>query len=142
MIEVQLIETDSQLRIAFAIRQKVFVEEQAVDPELEYDEFEKSSRHFLASQGGIPAGTARWRRTDKGIKMERFAVMAEYRGQGVGAALIKNVLQDIGDPGNELVYLHAQNQVIPFYERYGFEVSGGEFEEADILHHKMIYRGR
>jgi predicted GNAT family N-acyltransferase len=139
MIEVHLIESDNQLKTAFAIRQRVFVEEQEVDPALEYDEFEKKSRHFLALVEKTPAGTARWRRTDKGIKMERFAVMAQYRGRGVGAALVKAVLGDIGEVGGTLIYMHAQNQVIPFYEKLGFKISGVEFEEANILHHKMIY---
>ena len=141
MIRVNLIENDNQLRAAFAIRQKVFVEEQEVDPLLEYDEFEKISRHFLAEVSGLPAGTARWRKTENGIKMERFAVLSQFRGQGVGSALVKNVLDDIGDARDTLVYMHAQNQVIPFYEKLGFEVVGDEFEEADILHHKMIHRG-
>jgi predicted GNAT family N-acyltransferase len=139
MIIVQLIENDTQLRTAFAIRQKVFVEEQQVDPQLEYDEFEKDSRHFLATVDHLPAGTARWRKTEDGIKLERFAVFPEFRNQGVGSALLIHVLKDVGRPEGKLIYLHAQNQVIPFYEKHGFEISGGEFEEAGILHHKMIY---
>ena len=142
MIEIVFIENDIQLKFAFAIRQKVFVEEQQVDPQLEYDEFEKMSRHFLATVEGIPAGTAQWRHTENGIKMERFAVMPQFRDRGIGRALLKNVLEDIGEAGNTVIYLHAQNQVIPFYEKHGFSISGDEFEEAKILHHKMIYKPR
>jgi len=140
MIEVALIENDDLLRIAFAIRQKVFVEEQNVDPLLEYDEFEKSSRHFLAFVDDMPAGTARWRQTKNGIKLERFAVMQEFRGVGVGSALLRKVLDDIAELKDKVIYLHAQNQVIPFYEKYGFIIKGDEFEEANILHHKMVYQ--
>jgi predicted GNAT family N-acyltransferase len=140
MIKIIPIKDDTMLRTAFAIRQKVFVEEQQVDPHLEYDEFEKISSHYLAMVDNIPAGTARWRKTDHGIKMERFAVLSPYRDQGLGSALLLHLLKDIGKPGNTAIYLHAQNQVIPFYEKHGFMISGGEFEEAGILHHKMIYQ--
>jgi len=139
MIQVRPIENDTDLKTAFAIRQRVFVEEQAVDPEIEYDEYEKVSHHFLANVDGLPAGTARWRKTGNGIKMERFAVLQEFRGTGVGTALMLHLLRDIGAPEGRVIYLHAQNQVIPFYEKHNFQVSGGEFEEANILHHKMVY---
>jgi len=139
MIRVHLVNSDEMLRMAFAIRQRVFVEEQNVDPDIEYDEFEKTSRHFVAFDGSLPVGAARWRNTDKGIKLERFAVMANQRGKGIGSALLLYTLENIGDPGNKPVYLHAQNQVIPFYRKFGFEIAGYEFEEAGILHHKMIY---
>ncbi len=128
------------LRMAFSIRQKVFVEEQNVDPKLEYDEFENISKHFVAFIDNFPVGAARWRYTDEGIKLERFAVIADRRGKGVGSTLLKSTLENIGDPAGKQLYLHAQNQVIPFYEKFGFEVEGGEFEEAGILHHKMTYK--
>jgi len=139
MIRVQIVKDDHMLRMAFAIRQKVFVEEQNVDPKIEYDEFEKICTHFVAFQGNYPVGSARWRHTEKGIKLERFAVITTHRGKGVGSALLESVLENIGDAQGKLLYLHAQNQVIPFYEKFGFQMEGEEFEEAGILHHKMIY---
>src|SRR5688572_18551579 len=99
------------------IRRKVFVEEQKVDIALEYDEFEDSSRHYLALLDGEAAGTARWRHTGKGIKLERFAVLREQRGKGAAAALLKRILHDIGD--EPLVYLHAQESAVGLYEKYG-----------------------
>ena len=138
MTRVQLVTDDEMLRIAFAIRQRVFVEEQNVDTKIEYDEFEKVSRHFIAFSGNYPVGAARWRHTDKGIKLERFAVLITHRGRGVGSALLKAVLENIGDPEGKILYLHAQNHVIPFYEKFGFQIAGEEFEEAGILHHKML----
>ena len=140
LISVTLVENDTHFQFAFLIRQMVFVEEQKVKPEIEYDEYEGVSRHFLAWSGEAPVGVARWRHTDKGIKLERFAVFQELRGQGVGSQLLKAVIEDVGDPKGEIIYLHAQNQVIPFYEKYGFVVVGEEFEEAGILHHEMIYK--
>ncbi|MEY3564095.1 MAG: hypothetical protein RJA23_265 [Bacteroidota bacterium] len=85
---VEKITTEEGLQAAFQIRELVFVVEQEVDASEEYDEFEDSSIHFLAKLDGAPVGTARWRFTANGVKMERFAVLQEARGQGVGQALV------------------------------------------------------
>jgi predicted GNAT family N-acyltransferase len=138
MLLVKKIEDEVTLKKAFEIRQKVFVEEQQVDPELEYDEYEEGSTHYLALLDGIPVGTARWRKTEKGIKLERFAVLEEAREKGVGNCLLKQCLADI--PKQGIIYLHAQVQVIPFYERSGFVAEGEEFIEADIRHRKMVLK--
>jgi predicted GNAT family N-acyltransferase len=138
MIKVRPIDSGVDMGAAFAIRHKVFVEEQKVDPALEYDEFEGTSNHYLATIEELPIGTARWRETDKGIKLERFAVLEEYRDKGAGTALLKQVLNDIRQE-NKPVYLHAQVQVVGFYEKFGFKPVGDEFVEADIRHYKMIY---
>ena len=125
---------------ASAIRQKVFVDEQQVDPSEEYDEFEDSSRHFLARLEDFPVGTARWRFTPNGVKLERFAVLKEHRGQGVGQALVAAVLADIEANPNAIgktKYLHAQLHAMPLYAKFGFQQVGEMFEECAILHFKM-----
>ncbi len=124
------------LKKVFAIRRKVFVDEQKCPPELEW-EFEEESNHFLASVNGEPAGASRWRKTDKGYKLERFAVLKEFRGNGVGQALVKAVLDDLPQDG-VYVYMHAQIQAVSLYEKFNFEITGPEFEEAGIRHFKMI----
>jgi predicted GNAT family N-acyltransferase len=140
MIEIQNLDTTSPLwKEVRAIRDEVFVVEQEVSPEEEYDEFEESARHFLAFFEGLPAGTARWRFTTNGIKLERFAVKKEFRKHGVGAAIVQAVLNEVIPKAEKetQVYLHAQVQAIPFYEKASFETFGEEFVEADILHRKM-----
>jgi predicted GNAT family N-acyltransferase len=127
---------DQEMKEVFAIRQKVFVEEQEVDPELEYDEFEESSQHYLATVSGVPAGTARWRFTSSGVKLERFAVLPEYRGKGVASALISTILGIV--PPDKKIYLHSQVQVCGLYSRFGFKEEGEMFEEAGIQHYKMV----
>ena len=84
MIKVIKVISGADLESVFNIREAVFVKEQEVPQEEEYDDFEESSTHFLAMVGNEPAGTARWRTTDKGIKLERFAVLKSFRGKGVG----------------------------------------------------------
>lgn len=144
MINVLPISSPEDLDIAFTIRRKVFVDEQQVPAEEEYDEYEVSSQHFLARADGIPCGTARWRRTSNGIKMERFAVLEEYRSKGVGKALVSAVLNDIFSQQPEpieSIYLHAQVSAMPLYTSFGFIAVGPMFEEAGIKHYKMVLPG-
>ncbi|WP_207422678.1 GNAT family N-acetyltransferase [Desertivirga brevis] len=136
--EIQVIKVNSQenLETVFAIRREVFVEEQHCPPELEW-EFEEESVHFLATVSSEPAGAARWRQTEKGYKLERFAVLKEFRGMGVGQKLVEAVLTDL--PSNaEYVYLHAQVTAMGLYKKLNFVAEGDLFEEAGIQHYKMV----
>lgn len=136
MIYVKKIKTEPDRKSAFEIRHRVFVVEQKVDPEEEYDPEDAMCTHFLAEYHGMPCGTARWRFKAPGIiKLERFAVDMAFRGKGVGKALLEAVLDDL--PFAEKIMLHAQVQAVPFYEKGGFYCSGPEFEEAGIQHFAM-----
>ncbi|MBL7811775.1 MAG: GNAT family N-acetyltransferase [Bacteroidetes bacterium] len=135
MIEVNQISTQDQMTHAFEIRRRVFVIEQKVDPAEEYDEYETQCTHLLAFCGGVPCGTARIRKTENGHKLERFAVLAEYRGKGIGAALVQNSLDRL--PSGTLAYMHAQEHAVPFYEKFGFTASGDLFWECNIPHYTM-----
>jgi predicted GNAT family N-acyltransferase len=137
-IQVKKVTDPADLEKVFAIRREVFVGEQNCPPELEW-EHEEESNHFLLTVNGVPAGASRWRKTDKGYKLERFAVLKNFRGRGVGQALVQAVLNDLPDDA-DYVYLHAQVQAVTLYERFGFEKTGPEFEEAGIRHYKMIKR--
>jgi predicted GNAT family N-acyltransferase len=134
--KVERVTDPADLEKVFAIRREVFVVEQNCPPELEW-EHEEESNHFLATVDNEPAGASRWRKTDKGYKLERFAVLKQFRGSGVGQALVQAVLDDLPDDAT-YVYLHAQIDAVTLYERFGFEKKGPEFEEAGIRHYKMI----
>lgn len=139
-IVVDKITNQEQQKEAFAVRYEVFVMEQNVPSKDEYDQYEDSSNHFIATLGGEIVGTARWRFTPNGIKLERFAVSKTSRGKGVGRALVKAVLDDIKNTeGTEgkLKYLHAQLDAIPLYGKFGFIKVGEMFEECNILHFQM-----
>lgn len=125
-----------ELEKVFAIRKTVFVEEQNCPPELEW-EHEEESVHFLALLNGEPCGACRWRKTDKGYKLERFAVLKEHRGKRIGQALVAAALSDLpGDAG--YIYLNAQLDAMRMYSRFGFIAEGEQFEEAGIQHFKMV----
>lgn len=135
-ITVKKVTADNDLEKVFLIRKKVFVEEQNCPAELEWAN-ENESTHFLAIYNEIPCGAARWRRTDKGFKLERFAVLQTFRGRGVGAELVRAVLADI--PSTKLpVYLNSQLSALEFYIPFGFRSVGEQFEEAGIMHQQMI----
>ncbi len=123
---------------ASKIRYLVFVEEQHVPEELEYDEFEAESQHYLLFLNEKAVATCRWRHTEKGIKLERFAVLPEYRSKGLGNKLVLKILSEV-KPLGKPIYLHAQEVVVPFYEKLGFSVYGDVFIEADIRHFLMKY---
>lgn len=125
---------------AFAIRRQVFVEEQGVDPALEYDH-EEEAHHYLLLLGDKPVATARWRETDKGIKLERFAVLPSFRNRGIGEIILKEVLKDVRQT-EKVIYLHSQLKAVSFYERSGFKKSGEMFSEAGIDHFLMKYSSR
>ncbi|HTD41909.1 MAG TPA: GNAT family N-acetyltransferase [Mucilaginibacter sp.] len=134
-IEVKKVTDPTELEKVFAIRREVFVGEQKCPPELEW-EHEEESNHFLAMVDNEPAGASRWRKTDKGYKLERFAVLKKFRGHGLGQALVQAVLDDLPKDAN-YVYMHAQIQAVTLYERFGFVKTGPQFEEAGIQHFKM-----
>jgi predicted GNAT family N-acyltransferase len=128
--------SDSDLaKQAFAIRRKVFVEEEGVDPNLEYDH-EEDAHHYLLLLGGKALATARWRETEKGIKLERFAVLPGFRNRGLGGIILKEVINDVL-PLGKTIYLHSQLRAVPFYERHGFVKEGDVFYEADMGHYYM-----
>jgi len=126
------------LKQALDIRNIVFVQEQNVDKRIEYDGLEEAAIHYLVYLNDKPAATARWRETEKGIKLERFAVLKEHRGKGLAGVLLKFILSEV-KPSKKRIYLHAQQPVENFYAFYGFKRVGEPFSEADIVHYLMEY---
>lgn len=135
-LQVNKVHSKEDLEKVFAVRKTVFVDEQNCPPELEW-EYEEESVHFLALVNGEPCGACRWRKTEKGYKLERFAVLKEHRGKRIGQALVAAALSDLpGDAG--YIYLNAQLNAMRMYSRFGFIAEGEQFEEAGIQHLKMV----
>ncbi len=118
------------------IRKKVFIEEQQVERALEVEN-EEEATYYLLLEDEKPVGTGRWRKTPEGIKLERFAVLAEYRNQNLGSEILKKVLQDLKGR-KEKIYLHSQLKAVPYYQRQGFVKAGEMFVEANIRHFTMV----
>ena len=124
------------MQTAHSIRHKVFVIGQNCPAKLEW-EFEEESTHFLVYNNNKAVATARHRKTKNGCKLERFAVLKSVRGKGYGHIVLKAILDDLKDYKG-IIYMHAQSEVLPFYQKMGFISTGEEFEEAGIMHFKMI----
>ena len=124
-------------RQSLEIRKKVFVEEQHVARSLEVEN-EEEATYYLMLIDEKPIGTGRWRKTSQGIKLERFAVLPEYRNQNLGTEILRAVLKDLKGR-KENAYLHSQIKAIPYYERQGFKKQGAMFVEANIKHYMMVW---
>ncbi len=138
-IDIFKIEKSDDLKKAQEIRFKVFVHEQNVPEELEL-EHEEDSVHYLVKMDGSEIATGRYREIDGKIKIERFAVLKEKRGFGLGKKLLEYMLSHI--PHGKKIYLNAQDTAVNFYKSGGFEIEGNAFYEAGIKHFKMNYKGK
>jgi predicted GNAT family N-acyltransferase len=117
------------------VRTTVFVDEQQVPPELEMDSHDAESLHVLACDtAGRAIGTGRLLPDGH---IGRMAVLAEWRGRGVGRALIERLLEEAKRIGMAQLVLNAQTSAIGFYQRFGFAEDGPEFVEAGLLHRTM-----
>lgn len=126
-----------QLPICQQIRRTVFIEGQGVPESLEIDGLDRESTHFLIWMQGVPVGTARMRVLPVGAKAERVAVLPGYSGRGLGRRLMEALERQAAACGLTSVVLHAQEAVIPFYLKLGYQGEGARFEEAGIRHWAM-----
>jgi predicted GNAT family N-acyltransferase len=117
------------------VREQVYIVEQKVREEDEWDEFDERSRHVLARDAqGNAIGTGR---LTPDMMIGRMAVLREWRGREVGAMILHTLLEQARAMHYPAIELHAQTQVVPFYERAGFERYGDEFVECAIPHVHM-----
>ena len=134
---VQTVQWPARVTDLQAIRRAVFVVEQHVPEAEEWDAFDVSSQHVLATAHGVPAvGIGTGRLLPDG-HIGRMAVIQSWRGRGVGRALLAALLVLAHQSKLSQVVLHAQTHAIKFYEKQGFTVCGPEFMEAGIAHRKM-----
>jgi predicted GNAT family N-acyltransferase len=118
-----------------AIRHEVFVVEQHVPAEIEWDGIDAGCRHAIAEDlAGHAIGCGRLLPDGH---IGRMAVRHAWRGRGVGAALLESLILLARELGHRRVVLNAQTQALPFYARFGFAPCGPEYEEAGIAHQAM-----
>lgn len=130
--------TPEQVAHCMRLRWTVFVEEQGVAPHEEIDGQDEAATHFLAASDGTPVGAARLRAMDGHDKIQRVCVLREHRGDGVGAAIIRHMVQHVAAEGRvHLVRLGAQTHALEFYRRLGFREFGGGYLDAGIPHRDM-----
>jgi predicted GNAT family N-acyltransferase len=138
-LKIETVQYQGSMVAIDQIRTKVFQEEQGVSAELEFDGLDPSAIHFLAYVNGKAVGTARIREIDGDtVKIERLAVLPNYRKQGIGRKLMKSALSTIVQQGKPIAIIHAQAYIAQLYEQLGFAIVGEQFNEAGIPHVKMV----
>ena len=138
-IKVKIINPKKEHEMCLAIRRQVFILEQNISKQIETDDQLVNVTHILAFSKEKAVGTACYRRTDSGIKLERFAVLKQFRNLGIGKALVLFILEKLKN--EKFIYLIAQESVIGFYDNLGFDPDGEFFYEVEIPHQKMVYSG-
>ena len=132
------IERTSDIATCQELRRVVFILEQGVSEADEVDGLDGAALHVLARDGERPVGTARMLVKGKVGKIGRVCVLAEARGTGLGAALIRACLEELRlVPGVTEALLGAQTHALGFYEKLGFAVEGAEYIDAGIPHYDM-----
>ncbi|MGW5658997.1 GNAT family N-acetyltransferase [Streptomyces sp. NPDC003758] len=145
---VRIAEEPADREACFAVRKEVFVGEQGVPEDIEYDAYDAAAVHVLAvREDGVPLGTGRLLHGEAAAaknggdasvgSLGRLAVTREARGLGVGAALVRAIEDAARARGLTAVDLHAQTQALGFYERLGYAAYGPEFPDAGIPHRSM-----
>jgi predicted GNAT family N-acyltransferase len=137
--DISVIETGWQdyRDIIRLIRTQVFIIEQQVPEELEWDGLDEEAMHVVAgNRHGIFTGTARLLSTGQ---IGRMAVLKQYRHRGVGTAMLIKLLQVAARENITPLFLNAQLHAIRFYEKHGFIADGGIFDDAGIPHRRMIH---
>ena len=135
-LRVELVEWGQEEAALRAIREIVFIREQSVPEKLECDGLDPSCAHVLAWNGhGEAIGTARMQ---KNGTLGRMAVLKDWRGRGVGRALLHTLLDLARTQGLTRVTLSSQTHALGFYERAGFRAIGEPFMDAGIPHRKMV----
>jgi len=135
MIRIEIVKWQDKEALIRSIREAVFIGEQNVPVELEWDGLDKQCTQLLAFSGDEVVGTARM--TVEG-KIGRMAVLKPWRGLGVGSELLKTVIATAREASLSKVELDAQVYAIPFYQRFGFEMVSDLFMDAGIEHRKMV----
>lgn len=120
------------------IREEVFVKEQGVPADLEWDGKDPACLHVIAELvDGAKRDAVGTGRIMPDGKIGRMAVLGKYRGKGIGGEILAALVEAARARGQHGVYLHAQSHALVFYQRFGFIAEGVEFQEAGIPHRKM-----
>ncbi len=135
------VSSKEEIEKSYAIRTKVFCEEQKISKEIEFDNLDHLCGHFLIFDNKKAIATARVRQKEKNVlKIERVAVLLEFRRLKVGSILIKKIIKHyLNFDDKKSIVLHSQVAVADFYKSLNFISYGNEFFEDGIPHIAMKY---
>ena len=134
-IEFIWLEGKDDLTLPYAIRIRVFCDEQGYTPEMEIDDQDTDSWHVLLRSAGKPAATGRVYWKEAGVMaLGRIAVDKEWRGKGIGRLIVEEMIRKAEELGAERLQLDAQCRAAGFYEKLGFTVCGEEHMDGHVPH--------
>jgi ElaA protein len=138
MVDIRVVSSKEDIDQCLRLRRLVFIEEQQVPEDEEVDGDDDHCTHILARVDGIAMGAARFQYIDGKAKIQRVCVLKEARGTGLGAQLMRGILETIKTEGKvETAVLGSQTHALAFYEKLGFSAFGDEYLDAGILHQDM-----
>ena len=136
-LKIEIVKWTDGLSQLKNIREKVFIQEQKVTPQLEWDGMDEKAIHFLVFNDKAAIGCARAIVIKDHMQLGRMAVLKEYRGQGIGSALIEKAMTTAKLNQLSAIYISAQCHAIDFYKKFGFEVTSDIYLDAEIPHRDM-----
>ncbi|WP_020062690.1 GNAT family N-acetyltransferase [Bacillus sp. 123MFChir2] len=137
-MQIIVVQNEKQLEDAFSVRKQVFVDEQKVTSEEEYDEYDQAAKHVVLYDQDVPVGAGRFRIVDGIGKMERICVLSSHRQKGAGKIIMDALEVLAKEESLPKLKLHAQTHAEPFYHKLGYKTTSDVFMDADIPHVVMI----
>lgn len=134
MFRVQSGHWDKLEQDAKFIRKQVFIIEQNIPEEEEWDDQDMISDHFVVYDQDQPIATARLLQNNS---VGRVAVLKAYRGQGIGCMIMLEIIRQAHQQDRKFLQLSSQVHAISFYEKLGFSIQGDAYDECGIPHIKM-----
>jgi len=138
-LEIRQVKTKEELNQVFEIRKQVFIEEQNVPYALEMDGLDSEAVQIIAFFNNKPVGCARLR-TNHCVKLERIAILKEYRKRGFGKQITDYLIDYCKKKEYNEICLHSQTYISDFYEKLGFKKRGKQFLEAGTEHIEMYMK--
>jgi predicted GNAT family N-acyltransferase len=136
-ISIQITHWDSAKSMVMPIRHEIFIHEQKVPEDMEWDEFDEIAWHAIATENNQTVGTGRLIINGHIAKIGRMAIQSSRRNQGIGKSILNALIQTAKEKGAQECILHAQTHAIAFYAKADFEPHGPIFDEAGIPHVEM-----
>lgn len=134
------IKNPEDMEDAFNVRREVFIKEQNVPEEEEFDEEDLISHHIVVYAAGRPVATGRLFKSGNGWLIGRISVLKKYRGKQAGKLVVEKLLEKAAELKAGDIHVHAQTHAAGFYEKFGFIAYGDTFLEAGIEHVSMVKR--
>ena len=139
-MKIRLAKNKKELEDIFRIREIVFIKGQRVPRKRERDEFDKSAKHVIVFYNKKPIGCARVRFVHKKAKLERIALLKEYRNKGLGKMIMDYLINYCRKKKSKEIVLNSQYYIKDFYRKCGFKTRGKIFMDAGIKHIEMYLK--